>query len=293
MASLREVRRRIGGIQKTQKITRAMKMVAAAKLRRRQSAVVAARPYAQAMKDLLLHLTTVAGDSANELMTSREMHSLAVVVVTSDRGFCGAFNSNLFKTALAHVGAQPGALGAVPALKVICVGKKGTEYFSKRGYHVTSRYAGVSTPLVFAQAQAIARDLVAGYRNGAYDRVDVVYNEFKSISQRQIAIEQFLPIPAVSPEKGRAAREYICEPGGKEILDALVPRYLSFALWRVLLESNAAEEGARMAAMESATDNAEEIISTLQLQYNKARQSAITTELLEIVSGAEALASSE
>jgi F-type H+-transporting ATPase subunit gamma len=123
--------------------------------------------------------------------------------------------------------------------------------------------------------------------------VDVVYNEFKSISQRQIAVEQFLPIPAVSPEKGRAAREYICEPGGKEILDALVPRYLSFALWRVLLESNAAEEGARMAAMESATDNAEEIISTLQLQYNKARQSAITTELLEIVSGAEALASSE
>jgi F-type H+-transporting ATPase subunit gamma len=300
MPTLREVRNRIGGVQKTQKITRAMKMVAAAKLRRAQSRIVAARPYARKMKELLEDLAQVPDLQGSDLIAPREVKNLALVVVTSDRGFCGAFNANLFRAVLAHFDAQPPGVH----VSLLCVGKKGVDYFGKRGYNVTGRFVGVYGNLVFSWAQSFAGDLITRYRKGEFDRVDVVYNEFKSIAQQRVRVEQFLPIPAplqagTSPRQGGGAQravakrvpDYIYEPDRLSILFTLLPRHLNFQIWRILLESSTAEEGARMAAMENATENAREMIATLQLQYNKARQAAITKELLEVVSGAEALRS--
>jgi len=289
MATLRELRGRISGVKKTQKITKAMKMVAAAKLRRAQTNMLQARPYATNIKHLLQHLS--ANENVhNDRFVERPLQAAAIVVVTADRGFCGAFNSNLVKAAEKHILTTYGALNDQGKLKVFCVGKKGFEYFSKRGFAIAGKYIGVYNNLVVAEAQSIVRDVVAGYDNGDYDRVELFYNEFKSVAHSRIAVEQFLPVP--KPEVGAApARpvDYITEPSETEILNVLVPRYLNFVLWKALLESNAAEQGARMAAMENATTNANELINTLQLSYNKARQAAITSELLEIVGGAEAL----
>ena len=293
MPTLREVRSRIGGVQKTQKITRAMKMVAAAKLRRAQSRIVAARPYARKMKELLEDLAQVPDLQASDLIAPRPVKNIAIVVVTSDRGFCGAFNANVFRAVQAHFDAQPPGVHA----SLLCVGKKGVDYFAKRGYNVTGRFIGVYGNLAFSWAQSFAGDLIARYRKGEFDRVDVVYNEFKSIAQQRVRVEQFLPIstPQQAGATPRAAvkrlPDYIYEPDRLSILFTLLPRHLNFQIWRILLESSTAEEGARMAAMENATENAREMISTLQLQYNKARQAAITKELLEVVSGAEALRS--
>ncbi|MEW6509689.1 MAG: ATP synthase F1 subunit gamma [Bacteroidota bacterium] len=294
MATLREVRRRIGGVRKTQKITRAMKMVAAAKLRRRQAAVIAARPYARKMKELLAHLSGIPEAASSDLMTPREIKSIALIVVTSDRGFCGAFNANLLKAAVAHAEAQPDETGTGKALKIFSIGKKGTDFFTKRQYNIASRRVGLFARLDFTAAKEIAGEVTEGYLRGEYDRVDIVYNEFKTVAQQRIVIEQYLPIPqSDTGRRGGPAAEYIYEPGRHEILLSLIPRHLNFQLWRVLLESNAAEEGARMAAMENATENARELITSLQLQYNKARQASITKELLEVVAGAEALSAGE
>jgi F-type H+-transporting ATPase subunit gamma len=289
MATLREVRSRIGGVKKTQKITRAMKMVAAAKLRRRQNAVTAARPYARAMKDLLERLSGFA--TGIELMTPREVKSVAIVIVSSDRGFCGAFNSNIMKAAVAQAAALRAGQPGGPALKLFCIGKKGVDFFGKRGYTLVGRHIGIYGSMKFGTAQQIAREIIEGYQQGAYDRVDLVFNEFKTVAQQRVVVDQFLPIPVPVSTGGKrpATGNEIFEPGEQQILEALVPRHLNFMIWRALLESSASEEGARMAAMENATENAREMIETLQLQYNKARQAAITKELLEIVGGAEAL----
>jgi F-type H+-transporting ATPase subunit gamma len=289
MPTLREVRSRIGGVQKTQKITRAMKMVAAAKLRRAQSRVVAARPYARRMKDLLGDISSVPELQGADLIAPRKVTNVAIVVVTSDRGFCGAFNANLIRTVQAHFDTLlPGVQASL-----LCIGKKGVDYFGKRGYNVIARHTGVYGSLSFSWAQSFAGDLIARYMKGEFDRVDVIYNEFKSIAQQRIVVEQFLPIPApsVAAPAGKTPVDFIYEPDRMTILLSLLPRHLNFQIWRILLESSTAEEGARMAAMENATENAREMISTLQLQYNKARQAAITKELLEVVSGAEALRS--
>jgi len=311
MATLREIRGRIVGVKKTQKITKAMKMVAAAKLRRAQRNVVQARPYAVKMKELLGHLsanpayaenasvddsTRRAGrpDAAlNPLIQQRTVNAVALVIITSDRGFCGAFNTNLLKAAERHINANYAAFKEQGKLKLFCVGKKGFDYFSKRGYNVAGKYIGVYSNLVFSSAQNIVREVLEGYAKGEYDQVEIAYNEFKSMTTQKNSIERFLPIavdrhlPAHSPAGD--GQLYIYEPSDIAIVNALVPKHLNFQLWRSLLESNAAEEGARMAAMENATVNATELISTLQLSYNKARQAAITSELLEIVGGAEAL----
>jgi F-type H+-transporting ATPase subunit gamma len=289
MATLREVRSRIGGVKKTQKITRAMKMVAAAKLRRRQNAVIAARPYAQTMKTLLQRLASFA--TGIELMTPRDVKSVALVVITSDRGFCGAFNSNLIKAAIAHADTLPGGSKNV---KLFCIGKKGSDFFGKRGYTLLAKHIGIYGSLQFGAAQKISREILDGFIRGDYDRVDVIFNEFKSVAQQRVVVDQFLPIPVPEGETpGTPEGDAIYEPSQQAILEALVPRHLNFLIWRALLESTASEEGARMAAMENATENARDMIETLQLQYNKARQTAITKELLEIVGGAEALANAQ
>ena len=293
MPTLREVRNRISGVRKTQKITRAMKMVAAAKLRRAQAKVVATRPYAQKLRDVLEHLTSQVQEEPPEMLRERQVSSTALVVVTSDRGFCGAFNANLLKAAEGRIREY----GDRVSVKLFCVGRKGNEFFRKRGYTVTGGRSGIFNSLAFLEAQGIAAELVEGYREGKFDRVEIAYNQFKSLARQQIEFEQFLPLPAEPAEEARnehtTAPDYIYEPDWKELLVTLIPQYLNYLMWRILLESNCAEEGARMAAMENATENAREMIDTLQLQYNKARQASITKELLEVVSGAEALMAAE
>jgi len=291
MATLREIRRRIGGIKSTQKITKAMKMVAAAKLRRAQDAVIAARPYARKMKELLNHLAARVDVNVHPHFAVRPVKKAAIIVVTADRGLCGAFNSNLIRAAAAHSKQQYGELQASGAVKLICVGKKGFDFFSKRGYPIARKYIGLFAALQFGAARTIAADAMAGFLGGDYDRIDIVYNEFKSIMQQRIMIEQFLPIaPADTPAAIKKSQiDYIYEPSSEAIISALVPKNINVQLWRILLESNAAEQGARMTAMDNATTNASDLIHDLQLSYNKARQASITKELLEIVSGAEAL----
>jgi F-type H+-transporting ATPase subunit gamma len=296
MATLREVRNRISGVKKTQKITKAMKMVAAAKMRRAQTAVLSARPYANKLKELLEHLILQAPEQAGPLLMRRDVRRVALVVVTADRGLCGAFNANILKAAVHHLSKNYPGWSEDGRATIVCVGKKGADFFGKRKYSIRTKHIGVTNTLVFASALEIARGIVDGYLAGEYDRVEILYNEFKSVSQQRIAVSQLLPLGGERGAKtGNAAGSvnYIYEPSKEQILEAMVPKHLNFEIWRALLESNAAEQGARMAAMENATENANEMIRTLQLQYNKARQAAITKELLEVVSGAEALRTAE
>jgi F-type H+-transporting ATPase subunit gamma len=294
MPTLREVRSRISGVKKTEKITRAMKMVAAAKLRRAQSSLVAARPYAKGMHRLLQHLLPAVGSTGEALLSPRPVHTLAIVVVTSDRGMCGAFNTNIVKTAQERMAAAVDANGQPIPVKLYCLGKKGVDFFTRRKVTLAGRYPGIFNKLVFGDAQKIARELTDAFLKGEVDAVELVYNEFKNAAQQRIVTEQYLPIVPDDVPQGEAAGRtsvpnYIYEPSEQDLMSSLLPKYLNFTFWRVLLESSASEEGARMTAMENATENANELIATLQLQYNKARQTAITTELLEVVSGAEAL----
>jgi F-type H+-transporting ATPase subunit gamma len=292
MATLREVRRRIAGVKSTQKITKAMKMVAVAKLRRAQMGILSARPYAQKVRQLLEHLLENADESAPGLLTGREVRTVGIVAVTADRGLCGAFNTNVIRTVQAHLEAHYPGWREQGKVRIYCIGKKGVDLLAKRGYALGGRFVGVYNRLVFAEAQKIARTLVAAYQEGTVDRLEIVYNEFKSVTQQKVVVEQFLPLLSDAASGGSPsgpAVNYIYEPSRASILEALLPRHLNFQVWRVLLESNAAEQGARMTAMENASRNASELIEQLQLQYNKARQALITKELLEIVSGAEAL----
>ncbi|MFZ1081891.1 MAG: ATP synthase F1 subunit gamma [Candidatus Kryptoniota bacterium] len=291
MPTLREIKRRIGGVTSTEKITKAMKMVAAAKLRRAQSAVIAARPYSRKLGELMKHLARNADLSENPLVKEREIKKVGIVVVTADRGFCGAFNSNIIKATNELITTRYAALYSSGNVKLFGVGKKGYDFFSKRKYDVIGNYSGVFHDLQFQLAKNIATEVIKGYLDGSYDRVEIVYNEFKNIIQQRLIVEQFLPISKeeFEPEAKHIELQYIYEPDIASILESLMPRHLEYQIWRVLLESNAAGEGARMAAMDNASENASELISSLSLQYNKARQASITKELLEVVSGAEAL----
>lgn len=289
MASPREVRNRISGVKKTQKITRAMKMVAAAKLRRSQNAVVAARPYANTMERLLRDVAGKIEGPKGPLLTDRPVERVTLVVVTSDRGLCGAFNSNIIKAAVAHLEENHPGWAEDGRARVVCIGKKAADFFGKRRFTVAGKHIGVSGAPTLVVARSIAGDLIRSFLSGETDRIDLVYNEFKTVAQQKIVIAPFLPVIPEAASGGERSVEYIYEPVKERILDELVPRHLNFAVWLALLESNASEQGARMTAMENATVNANEMIRSLQLQYNKARQASITKELLEIVSGAEAL----
>jgi F-type H+-transporting ATPase subunit gamma len=267
-----------------------MKMVAAAKMRRAQEAIVQARPYARKMAEMLRHMSDKVDVAAYPLLQSTQTGTVALVVVTADRGMCGAFNANIIRTASARIEELYGQHRAEGSLRLYCVGKKGADYFSKRNYPVTSKYTGIYNGLHFGTARAIVADLTGAYLRGEIHRVEVIYNEFKNSAQQRLVVEQLLPVVQDQPAApSRSQVDYIYEPSSAEIISALVPKHLNFQFWRVLLESNAAEQGARMTAMENASTNARDLIRTLQLSYNKARQGAITKELLEIVSGAEAL----
>ncbi|MBI5022123.1 MAG: ATP synthase F1 subunit gamma [Ignavibacteriales bacterium] len=301
MATLREIRRRISGVKNTQKITKAMKMVAAAKLRRAQEAVIAARPYARKMQELLQKLSNISDPTVHPLFEKREVESVALIIVTADRGLCGAFNSNIIRTAVQHINSNYENLHKANKVNLICVGRKSADFFGKNNYKISGKYTGIYADLNFSHAQTIIGDATRGFTAGEYDKVEIIYNEFKSIAQQRIVTEQILPIqplPATdtSTKAGtsnpKSVLNYIFEPSSDAIILSLIPKHLNFQIWHALLESNAAEQGARMAAMDNATSNATDMIKALQLSYNKARQSSITKELLEIVSGAEALKAS-
>ncbi len=304
MASLRDIRTRIGTVKNTQQITRAMKMVAAAKLRRAQEQIFQARPYAFKIREMIGHLREFVDPTSHPLFQPREeVGTVLMIVVTSDRGLAGAFNTNILKRAEAAIDEQFADLRGTERLKILAVGRKAHDYFSKRGFTMVGDYRGFFNDLSFARTDAIADRAVEGWLDSEWDEVVVVYNEFKNtISQNRI-VEPFLPVPqgtfstpVMEADEGYHADEdlgrdvdYIFEPDAETILKQLIPQYLSYQLWRVVLESNAAEQGARMVAMDSATSNAGELLDQLKLTYNRARQAAITTEIIEISSGAEAL----
>lgn len=294
MATLREIKRRIGGVKSTEKITKAMKMVAAAKLRRAQAAVYAARPYSRRIGELMKHLASSPDFEEHRLVVQRDVGKVAIVAVTADRGFCGAFNSNIIKATIELIEREYPHIDVEGRVHLFTVGKKGYDFFSKRKFDIIGNYSGIYHDLKFSNAKDLLSDIVKGYLKGSYDRVDLVYNEFKSVVQQRLVVEQFLPLPTEEyKQPGKHAHiSYIYEPDRTSIIEALIPKHLEYQLWRVLLESNAAAEGARMAAMDNASENASELIDSLSLQYNKARQAAITKELLEVVSGAEALTAS-
>jgi F-type H+-transporting ATPase subunit gamma len=293
MATLREIRGRIKGIKTTQQVTKAMKMVAAAKLRRSQDAVLQARPYAFKMQELLESLSQKVDTSQFPLLSPRkEVKSVLVIAVAADRGLCGAFNSNLFKTAHQVLDVEYAHLLKAGKVKMICVGKRSVEHFLKGGYQVVGEYGGIFNKIEFASAKAIAEQAAEMYLSGEVDRVIVVYNEFKSLLASKLKTDVFLPIVPVEKKQGQlAGGDYIYEPSPEAIINELVPRHLSTQIWRILLESFAAEQAARMMAMDSATENAKELLRTLSITYNRARQAAITKEIIEIVSGANALES--
>lgn len=287
MATLRDIRRRIKGVQNTEQITKAMKMVAAAKLRRAQENVISARPYARKISGLVNHLLTDELSGTNELLLTRQTKKVLVVVLTSDRGLCGAFNTNILKEAVRLI--EEDLIPQQLEYSLFCIGKKGFDFFRKRDYSITGNALGVFGHLKFTDALSISSEMISGYLKGDFDKVIVVYNEFKSVVRQEIVREQYLPISFDNGEKVKQqSTDYIYEPGQKEIIDSLLPKHLQSQMWRILLESNASEFGARMTAMDNASTNAKDLIRSLKITYNKARQAAITKEILEVVSGANA-----
>lgn len=290
MATLRDIKRRIVGVKNTQQITKAMKMVAAARLRRAQENILNARPYSKKIAEVLQHLLSIEKGFNNPLFIQREVKRVAVVVVTSDRGLCGSFNMNVIRTAEEMVKGELSSFSSSSSLELYCVGKKGNDYFTKRNYPVVGSHPGIFSHLKFEFASGLIKELTSKFVNGDIDKVLVVYNEFKSVIQQKTIVEQLFPIqPFESHEPDSKQLDYIYEPDKVRIIETLLPKHLNAQMWRVLLDSYAAELGARMTAMDMATENAKELIRSLNLTYNSKRQAAITTEILEIVSGANAL----
>jgi F-type H+-transporting ATPase subunit gamma len=291
MPSLQSLRRKISAFKNTQKITKAMKMVAAAKLKRSQDRILAARPYAHKMRGVLSNLSRRVNRTAHPLLQKREVKKVEILVVTSDRGLCGGFNGNIVRKSAEFV-RQCEAQGMTVGLSI--VGRKGRDYFRRRTWLIRQEWAGVFDKLSFEHAIDIGGDLTDNFVKGTFDELHVVYNEFKSAIQQRVIVEKLFPVDA-DVEFGAAqaatvsSGAYLYEPGEAELLNALVPKHFQVQAYRILLESAAAEHGARMAAMDGATRNAGQLIKKTTLYYNKTRQAAITKELMDIVGGAEAL----
>ena len=294
MATLREIRDRIGSIKNTEKITRAMKMIASVKFRKAQQNVVAARPYARKISDILRHLIPTIESFDNELLKQREIKKVCVVVIAADRGLCGSFNTNLLKVANNIINEKYGEYLKSHDLTIFPIGKKAYDHYSKRNYDLYARSINVFDKLLFSDAQNIVKEIIKGYIEKRFDKVVIVYNEFKNVVQSKTVEEQFLPIPPFEAAEGEKSKvsNYIFEPSSLEIVNNLLPRHLNTQIWRILLESFASEQAARMTAMDAATTNANDLVKSLNLSYNRARQDKITTEILEIVGGAEALKAS-
>src|SRR2546422_367532 len=286
MATLRDIRRRIRSVQSTQKITRAMKLVAAAKLRRAQERILAARPYAGKMAVLLGNLVSAAGRNGapHPLLEQREGPRRQIVVITADRGLAGAFNSNIIRQALALIRES-----RQPDVTLVVVGRKGRDFYRRRQWAIKRQMVGFWDRLAFSHAQELADFFMQQYLDGEVDEVHLIYSEFRSVAVQRPRRQQLLPIPRGEAGAEGAPADYIYEPSPEAILGDLLPRHVRTQVFRALMESLAGEYGARMTAMEAATKNASEMIDVLTIQYNKARQEKITKELLDIVGGAEAL----
>jgi F-type H+-transporting ATPase subunit gamma len=281
MPALIDIRRRIRSVKSTQQITKAMKMVSAAKLRRAQDAMFAARPYARKMMEVLNNLASRARPELHPLLEERGDQRILLVVVTADKGLCGAFNANIIRTARRFLEERTSG-----ELSLNLVGRKGRDFFRRRHYKVRSEHVGVFQALRYATAQAIARELTSEFTEGKVDKVFLLYNEFKSVIQQKIVVERLLPITKLTFDPKEPALDYLYEPAPGQIFERLLPRHVEFQVWRALLESAAAEHGARMTAMDAATNNADDMIERLTLYMNKVRQAAITKEIIEVVSGA-------
>ena len=286
MPSLKSIRTRIASVKNTQKITRAMKLVAAARLRRAQEAIIAARPYANTLREVIAEIAARAGADAHPLLVPRPEKRVQLVVLTSDRGLAGAFNSQLTRATERYVYENTAAHDDI-ALAV--VGRKGKDHFKRRKVKVIAEHAGVTSALAKERAGELVASAVADFLEGRTDAVYLVYNEFKSAITQKVRIERLLPIAAASLPAGATPTDYVYEPDKATVLARILPMYAEVEVLRALLETIASEFGARMSAMDSATKNSSEMIGKLTLQYNRARQASITKELLEIIGGAEAL----
>ena len=293
MANLKEVRNRISSVSSTQQITKAMKMVSAAKLKRATNAIVQLRPYANKLKELLANLSASLEDGSSPYLQEREPVRVLVVVVSSNRGLAGAFNANVIKTANNLIAEKYSKQLQAGNVSIVAIGKKSQEYYQRRKYNVIGNNNDLYLDLNFENASKITESIMEGFVNGDYDRVELVYNHFRNAAVQYLIAEQLLPVPkADKKEEVKAANvDYILEPSQEEIVAQLIPKNIKIQLYRAVLDSNASEHGARMTAMDKATENAGDLLKALKLAYNQARQAAITTELTEIVSGAAALSS--
>ncbi len=281
MPALTDIRRRIRSVKNTQQITKAMKMVSAAKLRRAQEAMFAARPFARKMMEVLNSLASRAKPELHPLLQEHGDKKILVVVVTSDKGLCGGFNANILRAAQRFLQEQSGK-----QLDLECVGRKGRDYFKRRAWKIRGEHIGVFQNVKFATAKAIAQDLTRAYTNNELDQVVLVYNEFKSVIQQRIVVQRLLPIARLTFAPTEPPLDYLYEPDAATIFSDMLPRHVELQVFRALLESAAAEHGARMSAMDAASNNASDMIDRLTLYMNKVRQAAITKEIIEVVSGA-------
>ena len=288
MANLKEVKERIKSVSSTQQITKAMKMVAAAKLRKAQDRIIQLRPYAEKLAAILANVSSGSDEEGiSTYATQREVKKVLVVSVTSDRGLCGAFNSNIFKGLKNLLNSE--LMNGVE-VSVLPIGKKSYDFYKKRDYNLIDDYWGVFGDLSFDTVRGAAEYAMSAFDSGQYDRIYLIYNEFKNVATQIVRTEQFLPVLAAESEESAATHDYLYEPSKDFIVEELIPKSLKIQFYKSVLESNASEHGARMTAMGKATDNAGDLLKELKLTYNRTRQAAITKEILEIVGGAEALA---
>ncbi len=289
--ALKEVRNRIKSVQSTQQITKAMKMVSAAKLRRAQDAITQMRPYARKLQEMLSNIVSNSdGESGGSLSVERPVEKVLFIVITSDRGLAGAYNSNVIKLTRQTINEKYAAQFARGHVHIWNIGKKGYEHFAKSSsFKADATFKDIFLQLTFENVQACAQAAVKAFEQKEYDVVEIVYSEFKNAATQRFSVERFLPIPKVQQKAGMAKADFIFEPSREELIAELMPKILNTQLFKAVLDANASEHGARMTAMDKASENANELLKSLKISYNRARQAAITTELTEIVSGAAAL----
>lgn len=287
---LKEVRNRIQSVQSTQQITKAMKMVSAAKLRRAQDAILQMRPYAQKLQEVLSNIVSnTEGDVSIKLAEKRQIEKVLLIVITSDRGLAGAYNTSVIKLTRQLIADKYMEQYKKGNVKIWNIGKKGFESLTKSGYKTDAAYKDIFLNLTFEQVQAASVAAMKAFENKEFDAVELVYSEFKNAATQRFKTEAFLPIPKVDKKPGAKKADFIFEPNKEQLIAELMPKILNTQLYKAVLDAHASEHGARMTAMDKASENANELLKTLKISYNRARQAAITTELTEIVSGAAAL----
>lgn len=289
MANLKEVRNRITSVTSTQQITKAMKMVSAAKLKRATNAIIQLRPYANKLRDILAQVSASVEGNDSPYTQDREPNKVLLVVITSNRGLAGAFNTNVIKTTNNLIASKYADQFAKGDVSIIAIGKRGHDYFAKRNYNVIGNHNDLLNNLNFENVSQVTEFIMQEFKEGTFDRVEVVYNQFRNAAVQILTSEQLLPLLPEEKKEDTVELDYIIEPSKEKIIEELIPKAIKIQLYKAVLDSNASEHGARMTAMDKATENAGDLLRQLKLSYNQARQAAITTELTEIVSGAAAL----